>query len=214
MLVQQPARSHHDPRMRGHRRREKNEIGDLGPDSIGVWMIHWTIQRTIHRIIQRKGYLVLDERVPFTSKIPSQTLFNSKGPFGFPIMGGGGKVGTAPFSQWAFRWMLQWIIQTPIESGPWLLLFNWLSQECMTHFDSRNGIKYSSGARYYNCNLPVHYVPSKMALSHLRTAYYKGRGQESEWTKGALLTLGVCIVCSVSGVHASLNSVDLVRASL
>ena len=28
MLVQQPARSHHDPRMRGHRRREKNEIGD------------------------------------------------------------------------------------------------------------------------------------------------------------------------------------------
>ena len=28
MLVQQPARSHHDPRMRGHWRREKNEIGD------------------------------------------------------------------------------------------------------------------------------------------------------------------------------------------
>ena len=81
-------------------------------------MIHWTIQRTIHRIIQRKGYLVLEERVPFTSKIPSQTLFNSKGPFGFPIMGGGEKVGTGPFSRWAFRWMLQWIIQTPIESGP------------------------------------------------------------------------------------------------
>ena len=90
----------------------------LGPDSIDVWMIHWTIQRTIHRIIQRKGYLVLEERVPFTSKIPSQTLFNSKGPFGFPIMGGGEKVGTGPFSRWAFRWMLQWIILTPIESGP------------------------------------------------------------------------------------------------
>ena len=49
------------------------------------------------------------------------------------------------------------------------------------------------------------YVSYKMALSHLRTAYYKGQGQESEWTKGALLSLGVR---SVSGVHASLNSVD------
>ena len=56
-----------------------------GPDSIRVWMIDTTIQRTIHRIIQRKGSLVLEERAPFTPKSPSQTLFNSKGPFGFPI---------------------------------------------------------------------------------------------------------------------------------
>ena len=56
----------------------------MGPDSIRVWIIHSTIQQTIHRIIQRKGSLVLEERAPFTSKSPSQTLFNSKGPFGFP----------------------------------------------------------------------------------------------------------------------------------
>ena len=56
----------------------------LGPDSIDVWMIHWKVHRTIHLTIQRKGSLVLEERAPFTSKSPFQTLFNSKGPFGFP----------------------------------------------------------------------------------------------------------------------------------
>ena len=56
-----------------------------GPNSIDVWMIYWTIHRSIHRKIQQKGLFILYERALFTLKSPSQTLFNSKGPFELSI---------------------------------------------------------------------------------------------------------------------------------
>ena len=60
----------------------------LGHDSICIWIIHSTIQGTIHRTIQQKGSFVLEERTPFPSKSPSQMLFNSEGPFGLSIKKG------------------------------------------------------------------------------------------------------------------------------